>query len=193
MSRLSTEATSTLTSALNVLSTTLPDSTFLSLVRTTAPPLPGLWCWNHTTDHSCPSRLSTMPFLRSLVVATREYLPRSCAVGRFYRPAPRAPRSGMARVRGYDAGGRFHHAPRDHPRGDHRGRVGLDRAGQEGAAHGPDPVQVADAEIVAASGAGAGPGQPAAAGDPADARHPAVPTTGVPARAGVRAAADDTS
>ena len=42
MSRLSTFAVSTFTPALNVLSTTLPDSTFLSLVRTNAPPLPGL-------------------------------------------------------------------------------------------------------------------------------------------------------
>src|SRR5918994_1200846 len=73
MSRLSTCAMSTFRSALNVRSTTLPDSTLFSLVRTTAPPLPGLWCWNHTTDHSCPSRLSTMPFLRSFVVATRGY------------------------------------------------------------------------------------------------------------------------
>src|SRR3954452_14707340 len=72
MVRLSTFATSTFTSALNVLSTTLPDSTFLSFVRTTAPPLPGLWCWNQTTDHSWPSRFRTMPFLRSLVVATAE-------------------------------------------------------------------------------------------------------------------------
>ena len=71
MVRLSTFATSTLTSALKVLSTVLPDSTFFSLVRTTAPPLPGLWCWNHTTCQSWPSRLSTMPFLRSFVVAMR--------------------------------------------------------------------------------------------------------------------------
>src|SRR6188472_3848892 len=67
--RLSTFATSTLTSALNVLSTVLPDSTFFSLERTTAPPLPGLWCWNQMTCQSWPSRLSTMPFLRSFVVA----------------------------------------------------------------------------------------------------------------------------
>src|SRR6185436_4590378 len=67
--RLSTLATSTLTSALNVLSTVLPDSTFLSLVRTTAPPLPGLWCWNQMTCQSWPSRLRTMPFFRSFVVA----------------------------------------------------------------------------------------------------------------------------
>src|SRR3954451_8216661 len=70
MSRLSTVAVSTFVPALNVLSTTLPESTFLSLVRTKAPPLPGLTCWNSTTDHSCPSRLSTRPFLRSFVVAT---------------------------------------------------------------------------------------------------------------------------
>jgi hypothetical protein len=29
-----------------------------------------LTCWNSTTDHSWPSRLSTNPFFRSLVVAT---------------------------------------------------------------------------------------------------------------------------
>src|SRR5262245_9540836 len=70
MSRLSTVAVSTFVPALNVLSTTLPDSTFLSFVRTNAPPLPGLTCWNSTTLQSWPSRLSTMPFFRSLVVAT---------------------------------------------------------------------------------------------------------------------------
>src|SRR5579859_2694108 len=71
MSRLSTFATSTLTPALKVLSTTLPDITFLSLVRTKAGPLPGFTCWNSTTFHSCPSRFSVMPFFRSLVLATR--------------------------------------------------------------------------------------------------------------------------
>src|SRR3954468_22720542 len=44
--------------------------TFFSLVRTKAPPLPGLTCWNSTTFQSTPSRSSVMPFLRSLVVAT---------------------------------------------------------------------------------------------------------------------------
>src|SRR5437764_9065666 len=67
--RLSTVAVSTLVPALNVLSTTLPDSTFFSVVRTNAPPLPGLTCWNSTTDQRSPSRLRTSPFLRSLVVA----------------------------------------------------------------------------------------------------------------------------
>ena len=67
--RLSTLAVSTLVPALKVLSTVLPDSTFLSLVRTKAGPLPGLTCWNSMTDHSCPSMLSTMPFFRSFVVA----------------------------------------------------------------------------------------------------------------------------
>src|SRR5215469_3380639 len=76
ISRLSTLATSTRTPALNVRSTTLPDSTFFSLVRTKAPPLPGLTCWNSTTVQSAPSMLSVMPFLRSFVVAT-SCLPRA--------------------------------------------------------------------------------------------------------------------
>src|SRR5262249_52588429 len=46
--------------------------TFFSFVRTNAPPLPGLTCWNSTTVHSCPSMFSVMPFLRSLVVATSD-------------------------------------------------------------------------------------------------------------------------
>nr|KEO80786.1 hypothetical protein DA06_26720 [Georgenia sp. SUBG003] len=54
---------------MNVLSTVLPESTFLIFVRTKAGPFPGLTCWNSTTDHSCPSITSTMPFLRSLVEA----------------------------------------------------------------------------------------------------------------------------
>src|SRR5580698_114541 len=77
ISRLSTLATSTRTPALNVLSTTLPDSTFFSLVRTKAPPLPGLTCWKSTTLHRAPSRLSVMPFFRSFVVATCVYLLRA--------------------------------------------------------------------------------------------------------------------
>src|ERR1700722_19719986 len=72
MSRLSTFATSTLMPALKVLSTTLPDITFFSLVRTKAGPLPGLTCWNSTTFHSCPSRFSVMPFFRSFVLATSQ-------------------------------------------------------------------------------------------------------------------------
>src|SRR5437764_14438414 len=70
ISRRSTVATSTLTPALKVRSTTLPEPMFFSLVRTKAPPLPGLTCWNSTTVQSCPSRFSVMPFFRSFVVAT---------------------------------------------------------------------------------------------------------------------------
>src|SRR5690606_36723371 len=70
MSRRSTVAESTLVPALKVLSTTLQVTTFFSVVRTKAPPLPGFTCWNAVTDHSWPSRLSTRPFLRSFVVAT---------------------------------------------------------------------------------------------------------------------------
>src|SRR5664279_724809 len=70
MPRLSTDAVSTLVPALKVRSTTLPDRTFLRVVRTKAPPFPGLTCWKSTTVQSCPSMLRTRPFLRSLVVAT---------------------------------------------------------------------------------------------------------------------------
>src|SRR3954466_16042666 len=74
ISRRSTVATSTFVPALKVRSTTWPVSTFLSLVRTNAPPLPGLTCWNSTTFHSTPSRSRVMPFFRSLVVATEAEL-----------------------------------------------------------------------------------------------------------------------
>src|ERR687893_968661 len=70
ISRRSTLAVSTFVSELKVRSTTLPDSTCFSLVRTTVLPLPGLWCWNQTTDQSWPSRSSTMPFFRSFVDVT---------------------------------------------------------------------------------------------------------------------------
>jgi len=53
--------------ALKVRSITLPLMTFFALVRTNAPPLPGLTCWNSTIVHSCPSILRTAPFLMSLV------------------------------------------------------------------------------------------------------------------------------
>src|SRR6266545_676764 len=129
MPRLSTVAVSTLVPALNVRSTTLPDSTFFSVVRTNAPPLPGLTCWNSTTVHNWPSRLSTSPFLRSFVVATAELVssldflrldfsgsnlgpdtPNGRASGRFYRPVragrrqhASGPASPGCRARGYRA------------------------------------------------------------------------------------------
>src|SRR5579864_6398342 len=46
---------------------TAPLRTFLSLVRTNAPPLPGLTCWNSTTVNSPSGRSRVMPFFRSLV------------------------------------------------------------------------------------------------------------------------------
>src|SRR6266511_1289563 len=68
ISRFSRMATSTGSSARNVLSRTRPVLTFFSLVRTKAPPLPGLTCWNSTTFMRSPSMFSVMPFFRSLVV-----------------------------------------------------------------------------------------------------------------------------
>src|ERR1039458_6282257 len=79
ISRLSTLATSTLTPALKVRSTTLPDMMFFSRVRTKAPPLPGLTCWKSTMFQSWPSIFSVMPFLRSFVVATSACLLRAGA------------------------------------------------------------------------------------------------------------------
>ena len=66
--RLSTVSNSIFMPALKVLSTILPLSTFLMVVRTKAGPLPGLTCWNFVTVHSWPSRFRTDPFLMSLVV-----------------------------------------------------------------------------------------------------------------------------
>src|SRR3954471_20769190 len=53
--------------ARNVLSTTPPLSSALSLVRTKAPPLPGFTCWNSTMREILPSTCTCMPFLNSLV------------------------------------------------------------------------------------------------------------------------------
>src|SRR3954452_24122797 len=53
--------------ARKVFSTTLPVTTALSLVRTKAPPLPGLTCWNSTMRQMTPSTSTCMPFLNWLV------------------------------------------------------------------------------------------------------------------------------
>src|SRR6516165_9896555 len=74
ISRRSTVATSTLTPALKVRSTTLPLRTFLSLVRTNAPPLPGLTCWNSTTLNRPSGRSRLMPFFKSLVETAMDVL-----------------------------------------------------------------------------------------------------------------------
>ena len=54
--------------ARKVLSTTLPPSICLSFVRTNAPPLPGLTCWNSTIFQTTPSSSMHMPFLNWLVL-----------------------------------------------------------------------------------------------------------------------------
>src|SRR5689334_13838201 len=53
--------------ARNVLSTTPPDSSAFSRVRTNAPPLPGFTCWNSTMRKTVPSTSMCMPFLNWLV------------------------------------------------------------------------------------------------------------------------------
>src|SRR5580693_328107 len=74
MSRLSMIAWSSFSSARYVRSITAPLRTFLSLVRTKAPPLPGFTCWNSTTLNSPSGRLRLMPFFRSLVETAMDVL-----------------------------------------------------------------------------------------------------------------------
>src|SRR3954468_12310996 len=67
ISRLSMTASGTFSSPRKVRSSTAPPATFLSLVRTNAPPLPGFTCWNSTTvTRPSDGRFSAMPFLKSL-------------------------------------------------------------------------------------------------------------------------------
>src|SRR6266511_3023050 len=60
-------ASPTFSSCLKVRSRTAPVFTLRSLVRTTAWPLPGLWCRKSRTVHSWPSSSRVMPFFRSFV------------------------------------------------------------------------------------------------------------------------------
>src|SRR6202046_2792692 len=78
MSRLSMMAWSSFSSARYVRSITAPLRRFLSLVRTKAPPLPGLTCWNSTTLNKPSGRSRLMPFLRSLVETAMDVL---CELG----------------------------------------------------------------------------------------------------------------
>src|SRR6202050_2109901 len=74
MSRLSMIACSSFSSARYVRSITAPLRTFLSLVRTNAPPLPGFTCWNSTTLNRPSGRSRLMPFFRSLVETAMDVL-----------------------------------------------------------------------------------------------------------------------
>src|SRR5919112_519825 len=73
--------------ARNVLSITAPSWARLSFVRTNAPPLPGLTCWNSTILKIVPSTSMWAPFLNWLVLITaarlaaaiRHHPPRQCA------------------------------------------------------------------------------------------------------------------
>src|SRR3954463_11532416 len=55
--------------ARKVLSTTEPEPSDFSFVRTNAPPLPGLTCWNSTMRHVWPSSAMCIP-LRNWFVET---------------------------------------------------------------------------------------------------------------------------
>src|SRR5919201_5865194 len=53
--------------ARKVRSTTAPEPSALSFVRTNAPPLPGFTCWNSTIRHTEPSSSMCIPFLNWFV------------------------------------------------------------------------------------------------------------------------------
>src|SRR3954470_18023642 len=56
--------------ARKVLSMTFPSEARRSFVRTNAPPLPGLTCWNSRTLKTVPSTSMWLPFLNWLVLIT---------------------------------------------------------------------------------------------------------------------------
>src|SRR4051794_40045647 len=61
-------ACSTRSAARKVRSSTCPVRALRSVVRTKAPPLPGLTCWKSTTAKRPSARSRVMPFFRSFVV-----------------------------------------------------------------------------------------------------------------------------
>src|SRR3989442_3350662 len=63
----SKSTSSTFSPARKVLSMTRRCRMWLSLVRTKAPPLPGLTCWKSTMVYGCPSCWILSPFLNSAV------------------------------------------------------------------------------------------------------------------------------
>src|SRR5262247_1658232 len=71
----SKSTSSTFSPARNVLSMTRPSRMCLSLVRTKAPPLPGLTCWKSTIVYGAPSNWILSPFLNSAVETCIELWP----------------------------------------------------------------------------------------------------------------------
>src|SRR5918999_5062760 len=67
--------------ARKVLSTTAPESSCLSFVRTNAPPLPGFTCWNSTMRHTKPSSSMCMPLRNWFVETTSAMAASSLADG----------------------------------------------------------------------------------------------------------------
>src|SRR5437660_513672 len=121
MSRRSRRATPTLVSELNVLSTTPPVFRLLILVRTTACPLPGLWCWNSTTSKRPSGRWTTRPRRRSFVavgsrVVDQETVPIDLRVGRRGARLRRIGARGDDGLEGHGLGPRRPHGPLDSER-----------------------------------------------------------------------------
>src|SRR6478736_3573306 len=108
-------ARSTFSPPRKVRSATAPLRTFFRVVRTKAPPLPGLTCWNSTTSNRPSSRARAMPFLRSLVVMVgiglSSWVPGGAAAwGRLGSRVRGAVAEGAATLRGDDDGRLHAHA-----------------------------------------------------------------------------------
>src|SRR4051794_902201 len=122
MRRLSVRMGRNFSPARKVLSSTAPSWVRRSLVRTKAPPLPGLTCWNSTILKTVPSTSMWVPFLNWLVLITGARL---AAGGAALPPPPgrrrqHAPGKGARRARpDVPAGG----APGAPPGGARRSRL----------------------------------------------------------------------
>src|SRR6186997_490651 len=68
MSFVSVRTRANFSPARNVFSTTAPLASAFSFVRTNAPPLPGLTCWNSTMRQTSPSSSMCIPFLNWFVL-----------------------------------------------------------------------------------------------------------------------------
>src|ERR687886_2499582 len=90
--------------ARNVLSSTAPSAVRRSLVRTKAPPLPGLTCWNSRILKTVPSTSMWVPYLNWLVLITGGKARRAGPANRGRDPlAPRLARRALVERQAPDA------------------------------------------------------------------------------------------
>src|SRR5207248_5272208 len=131
MSFVSVRTRANFSPARNVRSTTAPPSSAFSFVRTNAPPLPGLTCWNSTMRQTAPSSSMCMPFLNWFVLTVSAIANRLVDADQIFaesRVVLDAARHDHDVVLDADAGAAFEVDPRldrdDVARGQRVGRLG---------------------------------------------------------------------